>query len=179
MVVLPAPVWPTMAAVSPGSTVKETPRRIHSMSWSRVSSCSQRGVVRLCGERLELLVGEGLVGEPDVAELDAAGAVAGDGVRGRDDLGLGVEQLEDALAGGHGGLQDVVLLAEVLNGAEEALRVLHEGDEDAEGDGAVQDAEAAAPDDQRDGDGAEEFDRRVVPGVGEDGVGPGGHVLGG
>ena len=32
MVVLPAPVWPTMAAVSLGSMVKETPRRIHSMS---------------------------------------------------------------------------------------------------------------------------------------------------
>src|ERR1035438_1524824 len=31
MVVLPAPVWPTMAAVSPGAMVKETPRRIHSM----------------------------------------------------------------------------------------------------------------------------------------------------
>ena len=26
MVVLPAPVWPTMAAVSSGSMVKETPR---------------------------------------------------------------------------------------------------------------------------------------------------------
>ncbi len=75
---------------------------------------------------------EALVGEPDVAEFDAAGAVAGDGVGGRDDLGRGVEQLEDALAGGHGGLQDVVLLAEVLDGAEEALGVLDEGDQDAE-----------------------------------------------
>ena len=32
MVVLPAPVWPTMAAVSSGSMMKLTPRRIHSMS---------------------------------------------------------------------------------------------------------------------------------------------------
>ena len=43
-------------------------------------------------------------------------------MRGRNDLRLGVEQLEDALAGGHGGLQDVVLVAEVLNGPQEALR---------------------------------------------------------
>ena len=85
-----------------------------------------------------------LVGEPDVAELDAAGAVACDGMRGRDDGRFGVEQLEDALAGGHGGLQDVVFVAEVLDGPEEALRVLDEGDEDAERDGA-EDASGAGP----------------------------------
>ena len=59
--------------------------------------------------RVQLLLVEGLVGEPDVAELDAAGVVAGDGSGGRDDRRLGVEEFEDALAGGHGGLQDVVL----------------------------------------------------------------------
>ena len=58
-------------------------------------------------------------------------------------VGLGVEELEDALAGGHGGLQDVVLLAEVLDGPEEALRVLDEADEDAEGDGAEEAGGAA------------------------------------
>ena len=80
-----------------------------------------------------------LVGEPDVAELDAAGVVAAaTGLGGETIVGLGIEQLEDALAGGHGGLQDVVLVAEVLDGAEEALRVLHEGDQDAEGDGAAE-----------------------------------------
>ena len=34
-----------------------------------------------------------------------------------------IEQLEDALGGGHGGLQDVEFFAEVLNGPEKALRV--------------------------------------------------------
>src|ERR1035441_4024539 len=81
-----------------------------------------------------LLVGEGLVSEPDVAELYGAGAVAGDGIGGRDDDGRGVDELEDAFGGSHGRLQDVVFLAEVLNGAEEALRVLDETDEDADGD---------------------------------------------
>src|SRR5665213_262571 len=37
----------------------------------------------------------------------------------------------------------------------------------------MQDGDAAAPDDQGDGDGAEELDDRIVEGVGEDGVGPG------
>ena len=36
-----------------------------------------------------------------------------------------------------------------------------------------EDGDAAAPDDERDGDGAEELDDGVVEGVGEDGVGPG------
>ena len=40
-----------------------------------------------------------------------------------------------------------------------------------------EDAEAAAPDDQRDGDGAREFDGGVVERVGEDGVFEGDHVL--
>ena len=118
-------------------------------------------------------------------------------MRGRDDLGLIVEELEDALGGSHGGLQDVVLFAEVLDGAEEALRVLNEGDEDAEGDGSeeapvargaaggqvdvrgepgevggLEDADAAAPDDEGDGGGAEELDDGVVERVSEDGVGP-------
>ncbi len=38
----PAPVWPTMATVCPGSTVKETSFRIHSMP-SIAASCWRRG----------------------------------------------------------------------------------------------------------------------------------------
>ena len=113
---------------------------------------------------------------------------------------MGVEQLEDALAGSHGGLQDVVLLAEVHDGPEEALRVLDEADEDADLDGpedagsvggieadgvgggeeggVVQHGLATAPEDEGDGGGGEEFDDGIVPGVGEDGVGPGALVLG-
>ena len=96
---------------------------------------------------------------------------------GADDLRLGVEQLEDALAGGHGGLQDVVLVAEVLNGPPEALRVLDEHGQYADGNRAVENAEAAAPDDQGDGDGGEQFDGGVVERIGEDGVFEGDHVL--
>ncbi len=97
MVVLPAPVWPTMAAVSSGSMVKETPRRIHSMS----ARCGQFGLSVRCGDAVVRWSARrvALVGEPDVAELDAAGVVAWDRVMaGRDDVGFGVEELEDALA---------------------------------------------------------------------------------
>ncbi len=48
------------------------------------------------------------------------------------DLRRSIEQLENAFAGGHGGLQDVVFVAEVLNRAEKTLRVAHEGDQDAQ-----------------------------------------------
>ena len=41
----------------------------------------------------------------------------------------------------------------------------------------MEDADAAAPDDQGNGDGAEELDGRVVERVGEDGVLEGDHVL--
>ncbi len=72
---------------------------------------------------------EALIGEPDVAELDAAlpagvlcsGLGAGVDAVWRNDFGLGVQELEDAFARGHGGLQDVVLFAQVLDGTEEAL----------------------------------------------------------
>jgi len=40
-----------------------------------------------------------------------------------------VEQLEDAFAGGHCGLQDVVFFAEVHDGTEESQSVLDEGDQ--------------------------------------------------
>ena len=71
------------------------------------------------------------IGEPDVVELDAAGTLGVFGDRGRSDLGRRVEQLENALARRHGRLQDVVLFAEVLNGPEEALGILNEGDQHA------------------------------------------------
>ena len=95
---------------------------------------SGRREIRLLG------FGESLIREPDILELDAAvvgaGGGWGDDFRGRDDGGALVEQFEDALGGGHGGLQDVVLVGELHDGAEEALRVLDKGDEHAEGDGA-------------------------------------------
>ena len=88
-----------------------------------------------------------------------------------------VQQFENALAGRHGGLQDVVLVAQVLDGPPEALRVLDEHGQHADGDRSAEHAEAAAPDHQRDGDGGEHFNGGVVEGVGEDGVFKGDHVL--
>ncbi len=119
-------------------------------------------------------------------EFDAARTVSGYGGGRRDDGRFGVEQFEDPLAGRHRRLQDVVLVAEVLDGTEEALRVLDEGDQHAEGDGAedrvakrsvgiacvAEDGVASEPDNEGDGGGAEEFDDGIVEGVGEDGVSP-------
>jgi hypothetical protein len=47
---------------------------------------------------------------------------------------------------------------------------LDKGNEDADGNGAAQDAASADPDDQRDGNGGEYFDRRIVERIGPDGV---------
>ena len=73
------------------------------------------------------------VGEPDVVELDAARPFCAHRHLRRLHLGLGIQQAEDPLTGGHGGLQDVHLLAQVHDGAEEAQRVLHEGHQHAQG----------------------------------------------
>ena len=93
------------------------------------------------------------------------------------DLRRGIEQLEDALARGHGGLQDVVLVAQVLDGPPEALRIHVEHGQHADGHRARQHAEAAAPDHQRDGHRRQQIDRRIVERVGEDRVFERDHVL--
>ena len=169
--VLPAPVWPTMATVWPGSTVKETSFRIHSMSVNAASSVRAFGRFGAAVHELSLFGRQLLIGEPDMAELDAVRSVA----RCVDCAGLtisgcGIEQLEDALAGGHGGLQDVVLVAQVLNGPPEALRVLLNMASTPMVTVPGEHAEAAAPDHERDGDRRQEFDRGVVERVGKDRV---------
>ena len=109
IVVLPAPVAPTRATVRPGSTVKETSRRT--------------GVL-------------GRVREPDV--LEARSRPRHRARTGRRpsrvarSAGRVSSSAEDALGGGHRGLQDVELLREVGDRAPEALRVLDEGHEHAE-----------------------------------------------
>ena len=110
-----------------------------------------------------------------MVELDAAGALGALGGCGGDDFHGRVQQFEDAFAGGHGRLQNVVLLAEIHDGAEKTLRVLHERDQHAQrsgggyqvnrdqrvriefdayrfGDGATDDLVAAPPDHRRDCD---------------------------
>ena len=42
----------------------------------------------------------------------------------------------------------------------------------------MQDGDASAPDDQRDGNGTEKLDHWIIECVGEDGVSPGGFILG-
>src|SRR5262249_36055243 len=69
------------------------------------------------------------VGEPDMVELNAACACGCAWLIRRCDVDRRIEQFEDAFARSHGGLQDVVLVAQVLDGTEKALRILHEGRE--------------------------------------------------
>ena len=119
IVVLPAPVWPTMARVWPGSTRKETSRRTQSSSFG---------------------VRAAVIGEPDVAELDFAARrpYRMDGASEATAAIGSSSKLEDAFGGGHGRLQDVEFFAQVLNRPEEALRVLHERDQHADGDRAAE-----------------------------------------
>src|SRR5258707_1451601 len=66
-------------------------------------------------------IGNGAITEPDVAKFDfAAGIFEANGVGRRRNVGGLIEQLENALGSGHGGLQEVEFFAEVLDWAEEA-----------------------------------------------------------
>ena len=127
-------------------------------------------------------------------EFDAAWAFGTLGHRGRNHLHRCIQQLEDAFAGGHGRLQDVVFLAEVHDRAEEAQSVLDEGDQHAQrrctagtrrnaisvfqlkltatlvtGD-ASHHVAAAEPDHAGNRNDGKNFDRRVVDRVGHDRV---------
>src|SRR5207253_9288930 len=61
--------------------------------------------------------------KPNMIEFNPAWAFSTLCDRRRRNLHWGIKQLEDAFARCHRRLQNVVLLAEVLNGPEEALRV--------------------------------------------------------
>ena len=125
----------------------------------------------------QLLFVQPLIRKPDMAELDAPRTIAG-ARRGRAlQLRRGVKQLEDPLAGSHRGLQDVVFLAQVLDGPEEALGILDEGDQHADGDCVAQHPKPAQPDHQGDGHGAQQLNRGVIERIGHDGVFEGDHVL--
>ena len=102
---------------------------------------------------------------------------AGCGAAGGRMVGLRVEQLEDALGRRHGALQDVVLLAEVLNRPEESQAVLQERHQHAERQSAAFDAQAAVREDGRQRQHGDEFHHRVEPAIGGDGVLVGVHVI--
>src|SRR4029077_13228098 len=118
------------------------------------------------------------VGEPDVVELNPSDALRLARLRRRGDLHRRIQQFEDTLAGRHGRLQDVVLVAQILYGAEEALRVLHERGQHADGDGAAKHTESAEINHHGDGHAGKDFNHRVVERVGHDRVFEGVHVLG-
>ncbi len=118
------------------------------------------------------------VAEPDVAKFDfAAGRIEAYALRGGIDGDGLVQQLEDALGSGHGGLQDVEFFAEVLNGAEKARGVHREGREHAEAEAAGEHAVAAGPVDQSDRRDAEKFDSGIEERESEDGIAPRQHVV--
>ena len=79
--------------------------------------------------RLVAVFRHATISEPDVIELDSAGTLGFLGDRRRKYLSRSIEQFKDPLRRGHRGLQNVVFLAEVLDGTEKTLSVLHEGDE--------------------------------------------------
>src|SRR5215470_17599418 len=93
------------------------------------------------------------VSKPYVVKLDTATAFSLYRMSWRDDIYGSIQKFEDAFAGSHGVLKDVVFVAEVLNWAEEALRVQHEGHHDADGDCAAYDADAPKPENESDSDG--------------------------
>src|SRR6266852_8197215 len=91
-------------------------------------------------------IGNGAIAEPDVAKFDFAARIFEvNGVGRRRNVGGLIEELEDALGGGHGGLQDVEFFAEVLDGAEEASGIHGEGGQLAEGERGGEHAIAASP----------------------------------
>ena len=68
-----------------------------------------------------------------------------------------VEKLEDALGSGHGRLQNIEFLAQVLNGPEEALRVKHKCEQHADLNASRNRFESARPIKQCETKHAEEF----------------------
>ena len=151
MVVFPAPVWPTTAMVSPGSMRKLTSLEHPVLVFIR---------------------------EPDVIEFDGGGGLRKSRrLGGRLNQRGSVEQLEDALGGGHGRLHDVVLFAQVLDGAEESQAVLEEGNHHADLNGAAAHSKSAVGEQQRERQHAEKLGDRIKPAVGGDGVLVGFHVV--
>ncbi len=86
-------------------------------------------------------------------------------------LDRGVQKREDPLRRDGGRLHDGELRRGVTDGQVEALRVLHERHQDPEGQRAVEDLEAAPPEEGRHHDGAERLgdgvERRLQPDAAE------------
>ncbi len=83
----------------------------------------------------------------------------------REHRGPRIEQVEDALGRCHGGLQNVVLFAQILNGAEESQPILQERRHHSQRQSAGLHAETAIGENAGHGDHREEFDHRIKPTV--------------
>src|SRR5579871_183436 len=118
------------------------------------------------------------IGEPYVIKLNPARAFSLLRQSRRSDFNRSIQQFKNALAGCHGALKNVVLVAQVLDRAEETLRVLHERSEHADGDSAAEDAESAKINHHGNGHAGKDFHHRIVERVSHDGVFIRVHVLG-
>src|SRR6266852_1423155 len=88
----------------------------------------------------------------------------------RSDLHRRVHQFKNALTRGHRRLKDVVLLAQILDGAEKTLRILHEGNQYSQCCRASDDIVPAKPNDGCDCDGRQDFNDWIIKSVSEDSV---------
>lgn len=123
-------------------------------------------------------IGNGAITEPNVAKFDfAAGIRKANRIGWRANRGRLVEQFENALGSGHGGLQDVEFFAEILDGAEEARGEHGEHGQNAQTQGACKHAVTACPVDEGNGGHAENFDGGIEERVREDGAAPSHHVF--
>ena len=86
----------------------------------------------------------------------------------RRDLHVSIQQLENPLRRRHRGLEHVELLRHVADRAEEAARIQQKGDQRPDGQRVLQRPAAAEPDDERGGQRADDFNRRIEHGVVED-----------
>jgi len=156
-----APHVDPVEADAPAGHVVESTQQLDQRRFARARLSDERD--HLAGLHFEADVAQHrqaiFVGEVHLLECDAAGDARHlDGIRRVDDLRLGVEHLEDALAGGHRRLKGVVALRQIADRIEEQVDVQHEGDQHAGRDGVAQHLRAADPHHERDGERADEID---------------------
>ena len=121
-----------------------------------------------------------LIGEPDIAKLNAQGPrrVPGHGSRPTHRLGRqagnlagclflrgSIQQSENSLATRHCGLQNVVFLAQVLDRPEDARPILQESHDDAHRHQAFRHTVSAIQEKDAGSECPEPLDRRIEPGM--------------
>ena len=135
------------------------------------------GLIEPGGDGGLLLLGQFLIGEPDVAELDAVAAVAGTGWAGLTISGSVSSSLKMRSQAAMAACRMLYLSLRSWMGRQKRCEYWMNMASTPMVTAPWEHAEAAAPDDQRDGDGGEHLHRRIVERIGEDGVFKGHHVL--